>query len=35
LAAELQRIVLKKEPGHRIGEPDFVQPARTMSRIGG
>ena len=35
LADQLQRIVQKKEPGHRIGETDFVQPARTMSRIGG
>ena len=35
LAAQLQRIVLRKEPGHRINEPDFVQPARTMSLIGG
>jgi len=35
LATKLQQIVLKKEPGHRINEPDFVQPARTMSLIGG
>lgn len=35
LADQLQRIILKKEPGHRIGAPDFVQPERTMSRIGG
>ncbi len=35
LAARLQQIVFKKEPGHRIGENDFEQPARTMSRIGG
>jgi len=35
LTAQLQQIVLKKEPGHRINEPDFVQPARTMSLIGG
>jgi cyclic pyranopterin phosphate synthase len=27
--------VLKKEAGHRINEPDFVQPPRTMSFIGG
>jgi cyclic pyranopterin phosphate synthase len=27
--------VLKKEAGHRINEPDFVQPSRTMSFIGG
>ena len=35
LTAWLRRIVLSKEPGHRISEPDFVQPARTMSLIGG
>jgi cyclic pyranopterin phosphate synthase len=27
--------VAKKEPGHKIGQPDFVRPARTMSSIGG
>jgi cyclic pyranopterin phosphate synthase len=27
--------VLMKEAGHRINEPDFVQPSRTMSFIGG
>jgi cyclic pyranopterin phosphate synthase len=27
--------VWKKEPGHRINEPDFVQPPRTMVFIGG
>lgn len=27
--------VLKKEAGHRINKPDFVQPPRTMSFIGG
>lgn len=31
----LQHIVLGKEAGHRIGQKDFVQPARTMSCIGG
>ena len=35
LAARLQQIVLNKEPGHRISEPDYVQPASTMSLIGG
>jgi len=35
LTARLQQIVLMKEPGHRINEADFVQPARTMSLIGG
>ena len=27
--------ILKKEKGHRIGEPDFVPPSRSMSYIGG
>ncbi|MCS6884587.1 MAG: GTP 3',8-cyclase MoaA [Acidobacteriota bacterium] len=27
--------VLNKEPGHRINEPDYVYPERTMSCIGG
>ncbi len=27
--------VWKKEPGHKINEPDFVQPSRSMSAIGG
>ncbi|HSB71982.1 MAG TPA: GTP 3',8-cyclase MoaA [Candidatus Methylomirabilis sp.] len=27
--------VWKKEPGHKIGQPDFVQPTRSMSAIGG
>ncbi len=31
----LVEIVAGKEAGHRIGKPDFVQPARTMSCIGG
>jgi len=31
----LQEIVWHKEERHHIGEPDFVQPARTMSCIGG
>ncbi|MFM1769970.1 MAG: hypothetical protein RJA22_2499 [Verrucomicrobiota bacterium] len=35
LAALLHTIVAGKEPGHRIGQPDFVQPDRTMSCIGG
>lgn len=29
------RAVEKKEPGHRIGQADFVKPIRTMSSIGG
>jgi cyclic pyranopterin phosphate synthase len=28
-------VVHRKEPGHRINEPDFVQPKRTMVSIGG
>ncbi len=35
LAARLVEIVRGKEPGHRIGQPDFIQPERTMSCIGG
>lgn len=35
LAETLTEIVRHKEEGHRIGKPDFVQPARTMSCIGG
>ena len=31
----LQEIVWHKEERHHIGEPDFVQPERTMSCIGG
>jgi len=27
--------VWKKEPGHKINQPDFVKPARSMSAIGG
>ncbi|MBN8247016.1 MAG: GTP 3',8-cyclase MoaA, partial [Verrucomicrobia bacterium] len=34
LADALSAIVRQKEAGHRIGQPDFVQPARTMSCIG-
>jgi cyclic pyranopterin phosphate synthase len=37
--AELEHIirdaVWRKEPGHRINEPDFVRPTRSMSQIGG
>jgi cyclic pyranopterin phosphate synthase len=35
LAEFMIATVLKKEAGHRINEPDFVQPPRTMSFIGG
>jgi cyclic pyranopterin phosphate synthase len=31
----LLQAVWNKEPGHRIGQPDFVKPPRTMSAIGG
>lgn len=31
----IRRAVLQKEAGHRINDPDFVQPARSMSFIGG
>ncbi|MCL5006321.1 MAG: GTP 3',8-cyclase MoaA [Acidobacteria bacterium] len=31
----IERLVYHKEPGHRINEPDFVQPSRTMVYIGG
>jgi GTP 3',8-cyclase len=37
--AGLERVirdaVWRKEPGHRINEPDFVRPERSMSQIGG
>jgi GTP 3',8-cyclase len=37
--ADLERVIReaiwRKEPGHRINEPDFVRPARSMSQIGG
>ncbi len=31
----IESVVLKKEPRHYINDPDFMQPARTMSFIGG
>ncbi len=31
----LAKMVLTKTPGHLIGQKEFVQPARTMSAIGG
>jgi cyclic pyranopterin phosphate synthase len=31
----IRSVVLKKEPRHYINDPDFRQPARTMSFIGG
>ncbi len=35
LVAEIQRAVGTKWAGHRIGQVDFVRPARSMSQIGG
>jgi cyclic pyranopterin phosphate synthase len=35
LAAYIEQMVMEKEPGHRINEPDFVPPSRTMVFIGG
>jgi cyclic pyranopterin phosphate synthase len=35
LSAYIQSVVEEKEEGHRINEPDFVPPSRTMVYIGG
>jgi len=35
IANEISSIVAQKEKGHRINEPDFVPPSRTMVYIGG
>src|SRR5487761_464930 len=35
IVAEIRGIVMEKEAGHRINEPDFVPPSRTMVYIGG
>ena len=35
IAAEIRDIVFEKERSHRINEPDFVPPSRTMVYIGG
>jgi cyclic pyranopterin phosphate synthase len=35
IAAEIRAIVAQKEKGHRINEPDFVPPSRSMVFIGG
>jgi len=35
LASKIKDIVFKKEAGHKIGKPEFFQPKRTMSSIGG
>jgi cyclic pyranopterin phosphate synthase len=31
----IESVVMQKEPRHYINDPDFVQPERTMSFIGG
>ena len=35
IAGEIISIVAEKEKGHRINEPGFVPPSRTMVSIGG
>lgn len=35
IKACIREAVWAKEPGHRINRPDFIQPERTMSAIGG
>jgi cyclic pyranopterin phosphate synthase len=35
LAALIRRNIWRKWSGHRINHPDFVQPERSMSAIGG
>ena len=35
LAIYIRSVVNEKEKGHRINEPDFVPPSRTMVFIGG
>ena len=35
ISSVLIEAVWRKEPGHRINQPDFVKPSRTMSAIGG
>jgi len=35
VAQFIQSVVMEKEEGHRINEPDFVPPSRTMVFIGG
>jgi cyclic pyranopterin phosphate synthase len=35
LAVQMRRAVTRKLPGHGINNPDFLQPARPMSAIGG
>ena len=35
LVSFIEAVTLKKEPSHRINEPDFIPASRTMSFIGG
>ena len=35
LTTYIQSVVMEKEEGHRINEPDFMPPSRTMVFIGG
>jgi cyclic pyranopterin phosphate synthase len=35
LASAIEAAVATKWAGHRIGQVDFVRPARSMSQIGG
>lgn len=35
IAEEIRSVVMEKEKGHRINEPDFTPPSRTMVNIGG
>lgn len=35
IALAIRNAVAEKEEGHRINQPDFVRPERTMSQIGG
>jgi cyclic pyranopterin phosphate synthase len=35
IADEIRSIVMQKEKGHRINDPGFVPPSRTMVFIGG
>jgi len=35
LATYIRSVVNEKEKGHRINEPDFMAPSRTMVFIGG
>jgi cyclic pyranopterin phosphate synthase len=35
IAAAFRDAVWRKEPGHKINQPDFVRSSRTMSQIGG